>query len=82
VSDQTFTVPELGLSLTVSPRTDGLVFVYLDTGDTPPDLHDRLRVRINDASLIAEDDALPWVQPYLRPLFTDRFTDPIPEEEP
>jgi hypothetical protein len=50
MNDHTFEVE--GLTITVSPRPDGLVFVYLDT-DTD-ETANALRVRINEATLAAE----------------------------
>lgn len=79
MSDHTFDVD--GLTITVSPRADGLVFVYLDT-ETGDDLHKRLRVRINEAPLVDLDDAAEWcdgvwhgIGDGLRAALTDRTPD-------
>lgn len=70
-----------GLTITVSPRADGLVFVYLDTAEDS-DIHSRLRVRINEESLIGLTEAAGWIgNEDQRAEFVLSFMDPIPPDE-
>jgi hypothetical protein len=78
MADQRFEAE--GFTITVSPRSDGLVFVYLDTEEET--IHDRLRVRINEESLIGLTEAAGWIgNEDQRAEFVLSFLDPIPDDE-